>query len=136
MSQLFSKKFKSSYIFNKEEVLEDIKQKIPSPWVWYTLGVCMEEVDDPKYDLLIMRNKDVHEKITINRPWSISEREKTSVYSVILGVYIVETLSWNSIFDTTHEFVTAAVQVNSSYFLLDNIIGAIDNNLGGITNVS
>lgn len=129
------KKSTYSYKFNKEEVIQSIKQQLHNPWVWYTLGDCMEEVDNPKYDLLIMRNKEVDEKVNINRPFSMNEFIKKRVYSIVLGIYVVETRSWDRMFDTTNEFVTAAVQVNSASFLIDNIIGVVDNNEGVIANV-
>lgn len=79
--------------FDKNKIIEEIKQRLPNPWVWYTMDTCMDEVDNPGYDLIIMRNKEVNEKNVINRPFQQVELMQQSLMSIVLGIYVVDTFS-------------------------------------------
>jgi hypothetical protein len=135
MSALFPKSTNKVQEFNKEQVIEDIKNCLPNPWVWYTIGSCMEEVDNPNYDLVVMRTKEVTEDYTIARDMSRVDIRNQSLYSIVLGLYISDTFSVYNRFDTSCELVTAAVEVKSAFVLLD-ILKNIDAKIGGIKNVN
>jgi len=122
-------------IFNKEEIIEEIKEKLPEPWLWYTIGSSMDSPFNPKYDLLIIRNKDVREEINHHRPFSSFKNTVDSVYSLVLGVNIVDRFSTQKKFDIPEEdaLVTAVVEVNSAVTLF-NILRDMDSQPGGIEN--
>ena len=131
MSLLFPKNsnnFNHDVAFDKGDIIREIKEKLPEPWIWYTI-----ENANPKYDLLIIRNKDVREEISHNRTFSSVKKEIKSLYSIVLGIHIVDTFSTQKRFDKLNEnaLVTAAVEINSAGTLFE-IIKEIDSKAGGI----
>jgi hypothetical protein len=131
MSLLFPRKsngFNHDVAFDKDDIIDEIKEQLPDPWMWYTINN-----SDPKYDLLIIRNKDVREEISHTRPFSSVKKPIDSVYSIVLGINVVNTFSTQKRFDVSNEnaLVTAAIEINSSRTLFD-IIKEIDSKAGGI----
>jgi hypothetical protein len=123
--------------FDKKSIIERIKQELPEPWVWYTIGSCME--DDtvyPTYDLIIIRNKDVIEEVNYSRTFSSMTKSMNNVYSIVLGINIVEKFSSPKEFDVPEStgLVTAGVEINSAATLFE-IIKKVESKDGGISNV-
>ena len=133
MTLVFPKEIINDYKFNKKEIIADIKNNIFSPWDWYNIEKFSKENDkpEPEYDLIIIRNKLVTEDTSIQRQFSTINNFKKSLYSIVIGIYVVENLTWNNVCKSPSDFVTGAIQINSAAALL-NFIEDIDNNKGGI----
>lgn len=133
MSRLLRKQIEET--FDKESILQEIKQTLPNPWVWYTINDCMDEYGKPAYDLLIMRNKEISEEINFNgNPFSSVQSKFNNLYSVVLGVNVVDKFKSAKRFELTEEFSTASVEVKS-WRMLQDIIREIDAKGGGIRHV-
>ena len=51
---------------NKENVLKEIKEQLPEPWMWLTIDDRIIEGDlekNPRYDILVIKKKNVNEEI-------------------------------------------------------------------------
>jgi len=136
MSLLFPKNsndIQYNVVFDKADILEEVKEKLPEPWMWYTIKNAI--VNEPAYDLIIIRNREVKEEISHHRPFSSFRNIVDSLYSIVLGVNIVDRFSSQRTFDTALEdpIVTAAIEVNSARTLFD-IIKDFDGRNRGIKN--
>lgn len=139
MSLLFPKNsnnFNYDEPFNKHDIIEEIKEKLPEPWMWYTINDCMDGIANP-YDFLIIRNKEVTEEFTHTRPFSSVIRKVDSIYSIILGINVVDRFSSKKQFEMSlvDTLVTAGIEVNSAATLFA-IIKEIDSREGGIKNAN
>lgn len=120
--------------FNKEDIIEEIKEQLPEPWMWYTIS---ESINSScEYDLLVIRNKNVKEEISHTRPFASFTNVIDCIYSIVLGVCVVDKFSSQKKFNisTDESLVTATVEVNSARTLFD-LIKEIDSKNEGIKNV-
>lgn len=135
MSALFprnSNSVRKDDYFDKDAIVEEIKNQLPEPWIWYTVENCMGTNDFPTYDLLITRKKIVNEELRIDQnPFTSFRTVVEGTYSISLGIDVINKPS--SIFEMSDPLVTAGIQINSSKNLFD-ILRKIDNNPGGISN--
>lgn len=133
MSKLFAKVSEEiaspSVKFDKQSIIEDIKSRLPEPWVGYEIGNHMDV-----YDLIIIRNKKVREEINYTRPFSSVNAPINSIYSIVLGINVVERFTTKKVFNVipSDAFVTAEIEVTSASNLLD-ILKDLDSKPGGIT---
>jgi hypothetical protein len=136
MSLLFPRNSNNNYEapFNKDAIIETIKEQLPEPWIWYTINTAMNP--SCEYDLLIIRNKDIKEHIHHARQFSSFTDEIDCTYSIVLGIYVVDKFSSQKRFTTSTEesLVTATVEVNSARTLFD-LIKEVDTKRGVIKNV-
>lgn len=116
--------------FNKENVINEIKNQLPEPWIWYTVNECMGNNDLPTYDLIITRKKNVNEDLTVSRPGQQYRGLISTTYSISIGVDIIENITCDGIIDNDY-LVTASIQVKSSKELF-NLLRNIDSKPGGI----
>jgi len=119
--------------FNKENILEEIKNQLPEPWIWYTVHECMGNNDLSTYDLIITRKKNINEDLTIGRPGQPYRSLISTTYSINIGIEVVEEITCPNIIDNDY-LVTASVQIKSSRELF-NLLRNIDSKPGGIKNV-
>jgi len=129
--------------FNKERIIQEIKEGLQPPWAWYKISERMPEYSQdehgkviPNFDIVITRQKEVVEHANLSENvFSATKSVIKSVYSITLGVRVVDEFSSTKKFDTTNEFVTAVIEVNSWLSLKENLI-KIDCLPGGIRNGS
>lgn len=126
-------------IFDKNDIIDDIKDHLPEPWIWFTISTRMESdnayipsasiilnVDDcPFYDLLITKRINFAEQKNFINQLSIKNTGPQIYYNIILGININENnlrIKQNHMLD---ELVTLSVNISSSYELFD-ILEEID----------
>lgn len=120
-------------VFNKESIVEEIKNQLPEPWIWYTINECMGGNNFPTYDLIITRKKSVNEDLTIGRLSQPYRSLISTTYSINIGIDVVEEVVCSGVIDNDH-LVTAAIQIKSSKELF-NLLRSIESKPGGIKNV-
>jgi len=117
---------------NKENVLKEIKEQLPEPWMWLTIDDRIIEGDlekNPRYDILVIKKKNVNEEIVHEVRFGQAQPQSIlkSNYSIILGVIITDDMV-EYIDDI---LVTATVIIRSSKELF-GMLREIDTRGGGI----
>lgn len=117
---------------NREEVLKEIKEQLPEPWMWHTVQTRIIEgkaQHNPTYDILVSRRKAVNEEIVHEVRFGQAQTESTlkSNYSIVLGVIISDDM----VEYIDDQLVTATVIIRSSDELL-RMLKEIDNKGGGV----
>lgn len=120
--------------FDKDYIINDIKNRLPEPWMWYTINDSMNNENYPSYDLLIIRNKKVKEEVLFEIPFRSIKKKIDSTYSIVLGINVVDIIkNLTNTFDTSMRdtLVTASIEVGSARDLLC-VLREIDSCEGGI----
>ena len=117
---------------NREEVLKEVKEQLPEPWMWHTVQTRIIEgkaEQNPRYDILVSKRKVVNEEIAHEVRFGQAQTQTTlkSNYSIVLGVIISDDM----IEYIDDQLVTATVIIRSSIELL-NMLREIDKKGGGV----
>lgn len=119
--------------FDKEAILHKIKEGLPAPWFWCTIGQRLSDDNTNfyPYDLLIMRNKSINEVIRHVTPFTMHEKDINTVYSIVIGVFVksIDEQFVNYVY--SDEMVNASIVVDSFDELL-NFLKKVDSKQGGI----
>jgi hypothetical protein len=132
-------------IFDKNDIIDDIKDNLPEPWMWFTINTRMVsdnayipsvsnmlDVDAaPFYDLLITKRISFPEQKNFINQLSVKNTGPQVYYNIILGININEErprVKQNHMLD---ELVTLCVNISSPYELFD-ILEEIDASQIGI----
>lgn len=152
MSRLFRKNAdgQPNEVFNKETILQQIKEQLPEPWFWCTIqsrladeknhlaySSCVPKeavLNSPIYDLIIMRNKNVNEEINYVTPFSAYDKNIHTVYSITMGIMVKSPIEKKEILPIADDMVNISLII-SSVTELFNYLKEVDSQEGGIKKV-
>ena len=117
---------------DKVEVLKEIKEQLPEPWMWHTIQTRIIEgkaENNPNYDILLSKRKAVNEEMVHEVRFGQAQNQSIlkSNYSIVLGVIISDDM----IDYIDDQLVTATVIIRSCDELL-RMLKEVDKKGGGI----